>query len=53
MQFSRPLTQEETQQLRQAEIRESLSEMKALAQEVTTAWVSEKSGVGLVAGQRR
>lgn len=49
----RPLTQQETQQLRQAEIRENLSEMKALAQEVASAWVSEKSGVELVAEQRR
>jgi len=49
----RPLTDEELQRLRQTEIDATLEEMKALAQEVASAWTSEKSGVELVAEQRR
>jgi len=49
----RPLTEEELQRLRQTEIDATLEEMKALAQEVASAWTSEKSGVELVAEQRR
>jgi prevent-host-death family protein len=49
----RPLTEEEAQRLRQIEIEEALAEMKALALEVASAWTSEKSGVELIAGQRR
>ena len=48
----RPLTEEETQRLRQVEIDGTLAEMKALAQEVAADWVSDKSGVKL-AEQRR
>lgn len=49
----RPLTEEEAQRLRQGEIDAALAEMKTLAQEVASAWISEKSGVELVAEQRR
>jgi prevent-host-death family protein len=49
----RPLTEEETQRLRQVEIDTALAEMKALAQEVASVWTSEKSGVELIAEQRR
>jgi prevent-host-death family protein len=49
----RPLTEEEAQRLRQVEIDAALAEMKALAQEVASAWTSEKSGVELIAEQRR
>jgi prevent-host-death family protein len=49
----RPLTEEESQRLRQVEIDQSLAEMRALAREVAAAWTSEKSGVELVAEQRR
>jgi len=49
----RPLTTEEVQRLRQAEIDETLADMRALAQEVGAAWRSDKSGVELVAEQRR
>ena len=49
----RPLTEEEAQQLRQTETDERLAEMKTLAQEVAAAWISDKSGVELVAEQRR
>ena len=49
----RPLTEEEMKRLRQAEIYAALEEMKALAQEVASAWTSEKSGVELIAEQRR
>ena len=49
----RPLTEEEAQRLRQVEIDTALAEMKALAQDVAAAWISEKSGVELVAEQRR
>ncbi len=49
----RPLTEEETQRLRRVEIDGTLAEMKALAQEVAAVWVSDKSGVELVAEQRR
>ena len=49
----RPLTDKDVQRLRQAEIDETLAEMKALAQQVAAAWVSPKSGVELVSEQRR
>ncbi len=49
----RPLTDEDVQQLRQAEVEEALAEMKSLAQQVTAAWTSPKSGVELVSEQRR
>jgi prevent-host-death family protein len=49
----RPLTKEEVQRLRRVEADTALAEMKALAQEVASAWTSEKSGVELVAEQRR
>ena len=49
----RPLTEEEAQRLRQVDTDAALAEMKALAQEVASAWTSEKSGVELVAEQRR
>jgi prevent-host-death family protein len=49
----RPLTQEEARRLRQVEIDETLEEMKSLARKVAAAWKSEKSGVELIAEQRR
>ena len=49
----RPLTDEETQRLHQAEVDETLAEMKSLAQKVAGAWSSDKSGVELVDEQRR
>ena len=49
----RPLTEAEAQRLRQAEIDAALKEMKALAQEVASAWTSDTSGVELIAEQRR
>jgi prevent-host-death family protein len=49
----RPLTKEEAQRLRQEEVDTALAEMKALAQEVASAWTSEQSGVELIAEQRR
>jgi prevent-host-death family protein len=49
----RPLTEEEAQRLCGVEIDAALAEMKALAQEVASAWTSEKSGVELVTEQRR
>jgi prevent-host-death family protein len=49
----RPLTEEEAERLRQADINTGLAELKALAQEVATAWTSDKSGVELVDEQRR
>jgi len=49
----RPLTEEEAQRLRRVEIDETLAEMKTLAQQVAAAWTSQKSGVELVAEQRR
>ena len=48
-----PLTEAETERLRQAEIDTELAELRALAREVAEAWTSEKSGVELVAEQRR
>jgi hypothetical protein len=47
------LTEEDAQQLRQVEIDESLAEMRRMAQEISAAWTSDKSGVELVAEQRR
>ena len=49
----RPLTEEEKKRLLQIETGTALAEMKALAQEVASAWTSEKSGVELIAEQRR
>jgi prevent-host-death family protein len=49
----RPLTKEERERLQREEIDESLAEMKALAQQVADAWVSDKSGVQLISEQRR
>jgi prevent-host-death family protein len=49
----RPFTDKDEQQLRQAKIEETLAEMKSLAQQVAAAWTSPKSGVELVAEQRR
>jgi len=49
----RPLNEDELQRLRQVEIDAALEEMKALAQEVASAWTSEQSGVELVTEQRR
>jgi len=49
----RPLTEEESRRLRQSEIDETMAEMRILAQEVAAAWTSDKSGVELVAEQRR
>jgi prevent-host-death family protein len=49
----RPLTEEETRRLRKVEIGETLAEMRVLAQEVAEAWTSDKSGVELIAEQRR
>jgi prevent-host-death family protein len=49
----RPYTDEDEQQLRQAEVEDNLAEMKHLAQEVAAAWTSPKSGVELIDEQRR
>ena len=49
----RPLTEEEAKRLRQVEVDTALAEIKVLAQEVASAWISEKSGVELVSEQRR
>jgi prevent-host-death family protein len=49
----RPLTKEEVRRLHRAEVDESLNEMKALAQQVADAWISDRSGVQLIADQRR
>ncbi len=48
-----PLTNEDRHKLRQVEVDNALTEMKALAQQVATAWKSPKSGVELVSEQRR
>ena len=49
----RPLTEEEAQRLRQADVDKALAEMKSLAEEVAASWTSPKSGVDLVSEQRR
>ena len=49
----RPLTEEEAQHLQQAGIDEALAEMRTTAREVAAAWTSQKSGVELIAEQRR
>ncbi len=49
----RPLTEEEAQRLRTDEIDASIVEMKSLAEEVSVAWSSQKSGVELISEQRR
>lgn len=49
----RPFSDEDAQRLRQTEIDKALSEMQALAQQVAAAWTSPRSGLELVAEQRR
>lgn len=49
----RPLTDEDLQNLRQAESSDALAEMRALAQRVATDWKSPKSSVELINEQRR
>ena len=49
----RPFTNEDANRLRQAELDETLAEMKALAHQVAAAWKSPKSGIELVDEQRR
>jgi prevent-host-death family protein len=49
----RPLTEEERDRLREEQVDTALTEMRSLAQEVAAAWKSDKSGVELVAEQRR
>jgi prevent-host-death family protein len=49
----RPLTEEEAQRLSRVELDETLADIKALAREVAAAWRSDKSGVELIAEQRR
>jgi prevent-host-death family protein len=49
----RPITEADEQQLRQADLEQAMTEMKRLAQQVSLAWTSSKSGVDLIAEQRR
>ncbi len=49
----RPFTEEDARQMRQAELGQTLEEMKALARQVAEAWKSPKSGVELIEEQRR
>ena len=49
----RPFTDEDDQRLHQAELAETLGEMKSLAEEVAAAWQSPHSGVELIDEQRR
>ena len=49
----RPLTEDETQRLRQVELDAAMDELRALADEVASAWTSDKSGFELVQEQRR
>ena len=44
----RPLTQKETQRMRQAEMHAALSELKAFAQEVGSAWSAERCSLELI-----
>ncbi len=49
----RPLTESETQRLRQHELAEAMDEMSSLANEIGESWTSDKSGVELVSDQRK
>jgi prevent-host-death family protein len=49
----RPLTEEERDRLREEQVGTALTEMRNLAEEVAAAWKSGRSGVELVAEQRR
>jgi hypothetical protein len=49
----RPLADDEMERYRQDQAEEEIAEMRGLAQEVSTAWTSSKSGVELVEEQRR
>lgn len=49
----RPLTTEDRERLRSAEVAAELAEMRALARAVADGWTSDKSGVELVSEQRR
>jgi hypothetical protein len=52
-QTSPDLSEMDAGRLYQIEIEHKLAELKALAREVADAWISDKSGVKLVAEQRR
>lgn len=49
----RPLTDDEVLRLREIQTEKAYKEMKALAQEIAVSWKSDKSGVELIAEQRR
>jgi prevent-host-death family protein len=49
----RPFTEIDAQQINQAELDQTMADMKALAQQVADAWTSPKTGVELVEEQRR
>ena len=49
----RPFGDQDARRLKQAEVDQSLAEMKLLAQQVAEAWTSSKSGMQLVEEQRR
>ncbi len=49
----RPFTDQDAKHLARQEQLKAMAEMKALAEEVGRAWTSAKSGVELVAEQRR
>ena len=46
-------SEENARRLRQLEVGKSIAEMKALARDVAEGWISDKSGVELIAEQRR
>ncbi len=49
----RPFDDADAQRLRRAALAESMAEMQDLAQKIAAAWRSPKTGVELVAEQRR
>lgn len=49
----RPVTNEEAERLREADIDAELATMQELAKEIAAAWTSDKTGVELVEEQRR
>ena len=49
----RPLTQDESQRIRQERIEDEIADLRSLSKQIAASWTSEKSAIELVEEQRR
>ena len=49
----RPLTQDESERIRQERIEDEIADLKSLSEQIAASWTSKKSAVELVEEQRR